>query len=382
LKCFVAAGIGVAVVSSGASAQQASAVIVAPVRVEAVEISRPLVASVDAVTRSVVASEQAGRVASRAFDEGQTVKANQALAVLDTELMKIELDAAKAGVLAAEADLNRSNVALANEQLDYSRQKKLVDENAAPAKELEDATMQRDMAGADVKLKEAEVARRRAEVARLDAVLRKMTVSAPFEGIVARRSVEVGQWLDQGAAVAEIVQLHPLYVTTAVPESLLGQLNDKTSAKIAFDAFPGEQFAGTLHQIMPEADPSSRTVRVRLLVENKDLRLRPGFFGRVTLTSTASAGTIVPKDALVTSAQGTIVYVVRNNKAELMPVKVLSSNGADATVQPLAGPLNAGDLVVTRGNERLYPGADVMPMPAGEGAPGEAPTTAPNEQPK
>lgn len=345
---------------SSALAQDAQLVEVAPVRFESVEISRPLVATLDAVMRTSVASEVDGRVASRAFDDGQLIKANHELVTLDTELMQADLTAADAMVSAAEAELNRAHVELKRTERELKRQTELFEKNVSPEKELLDARSAYEAAEADIKTKEASVAQRKAGRDRIATEIRKSKVFAPFDAHVAKRRVEVGQWVKQGDVVADLVQLDPLYVVVAVPDVIAGQIGTGDRASITLDALPGKTLEAPVTHIMPEADMASRMVRMQLTLDNKQMALRPGFLARVVFRKQSGQSLVVPKNAVVTSAQGSHVVLANNNVAAVVPVQVLKSNASDAVIQ---GELKAGDLVVTRGNETLFPGATLQYTP-------------------
>lgn len=346
--------------SGSALAQDAQLVEVAPVRFESVDISRPLVATLDAVVRTSVAAEVDGRVAKRGFEEGHLVKANAELVTLDTELMQADLAAADAMVAAAEAELNRANVELARAERELKRQTGLYENNVSPEKELLDARSEHELAAADIMTKQAAVVQRKAVRNRIATEIRKSTVFSPFDGYISRRKVEVGQWVKQGDVVADIVQLDPLYVIVAVPEALAGQIKSGDRGAITLDAAPGKTFEAPVTHIMPEADLASRMVRMQLTLPNKEAGLRPGFLARVVFKRSSGDALVVPKNAVVTGAQGSHVVVSQNNVAAIVPVTVVKSNATDAVVQ---GELKAGDLVVTRGNETLYPGAALQFTP-------------------
>jgi multidrug efflux pump subunit AcrA (membrane-fusion protein) len=142
---------------------------------------------------------------------------------------------------------------------------------------------------------------------------------------------------------------------------------------VKVDALGGEVFVGKVDQILPEADPGSRTFQVKLLVPNPQGKVRPGFFARATLVSKSETQLVVPKDAVV--ARGTNAHVVaaREGKAVIVPVKRGASEGSMIAV---VGELTEKDQVVTRGNEALRGGEPLMlPPPAPATAP--ASTTAP-----
>jgi membrane fusion protein, multidrug efflux system len=342
---------------------------VAPVRSGDIAISRPLVATIEPVTVSAVASELAGRVASRHFDDGSSVEAGAVLVELDADLLRVDLQAAESRMVGAEAELNRACVVLDNAARNFDRQKQMFDKSVAPEKELLDATERRDVAAADIRVAEANVSLRRAEVKRIQTEIDKMRVVAPFSGLIAKRHVERGGWVEQGGVAADLVQLDPLYVAVSLPESLAPQIGVGSRAVVHVDALPGKSFEASVSQQLPIADEASRTTRLRLQVANPDRLLRPGFFARVTFQLVQPDVVAVPKDAVVTQNGQTHVVVARAGVAAIEPIVVRSFEGADALV---AGNLSVGESVVVRGNEKLMPGAPLqLPGPPPGPPPGQ-----------
>ncbi len=349
-------------------------VAVAPVEVRALELTRPLVASVEPVTSATLAAEEGGLVIERTFDEGEKVAKGAMLVKLDTGLLEARKIAAEAAVRAAEAAINQSKAEIANSQSELKRLQGLFQTRIATEKEVRDAQMTVDVNAARLAAREAEVAAQKAQVDVLALQIDKAQSRSPFEGIISKRYLEVGQWVQQGSPVADVVKLDPLYVRVYVPESVIPQLEKGGEAKVYIDALGGEAFVAKVDQILPQGDTSTRTFAVKLLIENKDGRIRPGFFARVSLLGRQiSDGVVVPKNAVVTQNEASRVVVVTDGKAVIVPVQLLGSDGEHFAVKPLQGELKAGMMVVTRGNESLRPGQDLQVPGAGGHPPGGKP---------
>jgi len=199
-------------------------------------------------------------------------------------------------------------------------------------------------------------------VDRLDLMIRKSQLRSPITGVVARRHVEIGQWVRQGEAVADVVQLDPLHVRVNVPESVISRVKRGDQARVIIDALGSGERTATIDQILPEADPQSRTFAVKLLLPNEDLSVLPGFFARVVLVSqTQSAELLVPRDAVVTQQGRSHVVAVRDGAAAVVPVQLGPADGAMIAV---TGELEEGEQVVTRGNEALQPGMPLTVLPS------------------
>ncbi len=372
-------------------AQMPAQVMVAPVELRAVELTQPLVATVMPVTQTVVAAEQEGVVEERMFDEGQRVEKGAVLVRVNTDLLQKERDAALAALETAKAQVQAAKAEHENAQREAERLTDLFEQRVAPEKEYRDALTRRDMFAAVVATRNAQLAEKQAEIERLETMIRKAETRSPLGGVIAKRHVEVGQWIEKGAAVADLLQLDPLFVEVNVPEDVIARVRKGDVAKVHIDALSRDQsFTGAVEQIVPQADPGSRTFRVKILLPNPQLTVWPGFFARATLTSQSEAPQfVVPRDAVVASGNTAHVVVARDVKtqqgpmgpgmagtAAVVPVTLGRSDGKTFSV---TGDLKEGDLAVTRGNETLRGGETLIimnppaPAPQQQGAPASQP---------
>jgi len=362
--------------AAGAFGQQVPSVRVAPVERRSIEITRPLVATVEPVTISTLAAETEGLVEQRMFDEGQVVPAGEALVRQDIQLLQAEQRAAEAAVKSAQARLTEAQAEHRNARQEAERLTRMYEANTATEKEFRDAVTRAETAAATVTAREAELAAREAELQRLKTQIEKSTIRAPFEGVIARRYVERGQWLRTGDPVAQIVQLDPLFVRVGVPEAVIPRIKEGDEARVLIDAL-GTEVVGKIEQILPQADPATRTFPVKLLVSNPELKIRPGFFARVILVwGEDEQMVVVPRDAVMTQNRQSHVVAVRNGAAAIVPVTLGPADGSNIAVR---GELQPGELVVIRGNETLQPGQplNVINLPAGNG--GAAPSGHPQQ---
>ena len=177
-----------------------------------------------------------------------------------------------------------------------------------------------------------------------------------------RKLTDLGQWINAGGDVMEMVELGQLEVRVEVPERYYGELNGGVEAVVDFEALSGLQVTGRVIAIIPRADPQARTFPIKLRVPNPDGRIGVGMLAAVDLPIGANrTGLIVPKDAVVRQGPMVIVYRIGEGEAvEPLPVQTGQGLGAWIVVD---GPLAPGDRLVTRGNERLQPGQTVVAEP-------------------
>lgn len=358
-------------------------VILAPVQQRNLTLERSLVASVEPVTRVKVAAEQDGLVQRRHFDEGQKVEQGAVLVELDRQLLEADLEAATAAVAAAKAAVRGTEAELTNAEEELSRLRQLRQGSATTVKEVRDAQT-RQLALTSLLLQhQAEVRRNEALQRRISTALAKMIVRSPISGVVVKRWVEQGEWVQQGATVAEMLQLNPLFIRVNVPGRLVGELKQGQQVQLILES-EGRQISGTLEQILPEGDPASRTFPVKIQVGNADGRILPGLYARVSLEILSGDNAyVVPRDAVVTEGASSHVVAMREGKAQIVPVKLGAFTGSVVAIE---GELRPEDQLVVRGNEALRGGEVLIPMNSGLQAPpqtepaGEtpAPSTAAN----
>lgn len=373
-----------------AQEQPAALVVVAEAVERDVAARRSFVGSVEAAQRSAVGSEVAGLVAEYMAEEGQRVEAGAPLAKLRTKLAEIALAAAKAELKLRQEELRelkngsrpeelaqaRARLAAAkaaNElrQWRLGRAKQLFDTSVISEDELKEAEMTARLAEeliAEVReglrlaeagpreeriaQAEARVDAQQAEVARLEDRLERHTIRAPFAGYVVMEHTEVGEWLAEGGAVAEIVALDEVDVVVPVVEDYILGISIGMAASISIGAVPGREFEGKVSAIVPGADTRARTFPVKVRVKNPEGPfLKAGMFATVHLpVGGTEKAVLVPKDALVLGGPKPIVYVVADGEAE--PVSVDIGIAVDDLVQVKRGVVG-GQKVVIRGNERL-----------------------------
>lgn len=304
--------------------------------------------TLEAPRSAVVATEVAGIVDALLVREGESVERGKPLARLRREPFALRLDAVRGQLAEAEAQK-----ALAERQLE--RQKRLKDDDVIPQELL-------DQAAYNAQGREGRCEQLRAEVARLERELELSAIPAPFSGIVGGERTEVGEWLAVGDPVVELIDLDPLEVRVDVPERHFAGLEIGGRVPVRFEAFPGRVFEGRLRAIVPSADPVSRAFPVLVRVDNAGQRLGAGMLAEVELpTGSERRAVVVPKDAVLTEGAKRFVYVV-DAASTAQKIAVITGPSAGLWIA-VDGEIEAGDQVVVRGNERLFPGGPVAAEP-------------------
>jgi membrane fusion protein (multidrug efflux system) len=275
--------------------------------------------------------ETSGRVSRLGFADGQRVQRGQLLVQLDDSLQQAQLLQAQAQMSIARSNLQRSRELLAQNFVSQS------------AVEQNQSAMQ--VADAQVALAQAQLAR--------------MKVLAPFDGTVGIRSVQLGDYVKDGADLVGLEDLSALHVEFTLPERYIARVRSGQPVEIALDALPGRVFQGRIEALDSQVDPNGRSLRVRAAVDNAGALLKPGMFARPRVVFALREGAVVvPEEALVPLGGKQLIFKVAQG-ADGKPVsqRLEAKLGLrlPGKVEVLQG-LQHGDQVVTAGHGRLLRG--------------------------
>ncbi len=181
-------------------------------------------------------------------------------------------------------------------------------------------------------------------------IARRTTIFATASGIVTRKGVREGAYVNEGTTIAEVVDLSSVWVIASVPEAQADMLRLGMSMEVRLSS--GEARSARIDYIYPMVDPESRTVQVRATFANPKLRLKPGMYLTATVILSARDALAVPVGALIRTGERDIVYVeVATNTFEAREVKVgVKGDGFHAVT---GGDLKRGDRVVSEGGYLL-----------------------------
>jgi membrane fusion protein, multidrug efflux system len=298
--------------------------------------------------------EVSGRVAQLGFRDGQNVRRGQLMLQLDDTLQRAQLKQAQAQANIAQTNLTRSRELLAQGFVSQSA----VDTNEAA-----------------LQVAEAQVALAQAQLAR-------MRVLAPFDGMAGIRSVDVGEYIKDGADVVSLEDLSSLTVDFRLPERYATRVRTGQTVELTLDAVSGRSFTGRIEALDSLVDTNGRTLLVRARVDNAGSAIKPGMFarGRVVFEVRPDA-VMVPEEALVPTGGTQFLFkVVDGPEGRKLAQRVEARIGVrqPGRVEILEG-VAPGDLVVTAGQARLR-GDNVPVRVVTVGAPGGAagPNTGPN----
>jgi RND family efflux transporter MFP subunit len=316
-----------------------------PVSVKTIEL-RPgeLRVIVNATTTSTVKSET--EVVLSAQRTGRVVK-----------LPIQEGDRVRAGALIAQLDLAEESVQTENVLMQSKATYEEAGKNLNRIKDLFDKGMvaQQDL---DASRRAYEVAQSQYQAAAADAVVKKdySVIRAPFDGVIAKKTAEVGEILLPGKEIATIVNPDKIYVLSTIDEVDVGRLKVGQPVTITVDAFPGEKFEGSIRRISPIVSGGkleTRTADVWVYFSRKDPRIKPGMSADIEILITTLQGVLsVPSQAVVDREGKKQVYVAIGNDlkpgakatAKLKPVEIGITNWSYTEITK---GLSAGEFVIT-----------------------------------
>lgn len=296
-----------------------------------------------------VGSRIAGRVVTVRARVGDRVRAGQLLAIVDSP----ELGRARADFLAALAEAN-----LARETAD--RKKALFDDKISAEREWREAEAQAIRAraekdAAENRLHALGVSDEELPHLRKDGHLGStMAIASPLAGLVVDAAATLGQMVEPKDTLFVVMDLRSVWLQVDVYEQDLSQVRPGQGATVRLKAVPGESFAGVVDNVGAVVDPKSRTVKVRVLLENARGALKPGMFATATIAGTSGEkrrGLYVPSSAVQRLGRESVVFVARSENAyESRRVEVGRGGGAWTEI---ARGLDAGERVVTTGSFAL-----------------------------
>ena len=311
-----------------------------------------LPANIQAYIDSPIYARTHGYLKRWYFDIGAHVQQGQLLAEIETPEVDQQLEQAR-------ADLKSVQAASALAQTTATRWQSLLQKHAVSKQET-------DQAVSDLASKQAMVDASAANVRRLEQLQSFEKVYAPFDGVITARQTDVGALIDAGSSPKELFHLaaiSKLRVYVPVPEVSAAAVRSGERVAITSDQFPNQTFYGTVVRDSSAIDPASRTLNVEVDVDNPTGQLLPGSYAFVHIRTPAAGGLEIPATTLLFRAQGLQVGVVRNGRAELVPIVIGRDLGA--TVEVTAG-LRRSDAVILSPSDSLIDGTPVQVETGGQ----------------
>lgn len=350
-----------------------------------------VVGTVEASAIVQVKAQIAGQLLTVHFTEGQNVQKGSLLFSIDPRPFQDALRQAEAAVVRDQAQIRQAEASLARDQAqaknaetDAGRFAELAKAGVISKTQNDQARTQADVYRESARATQATIESMRAAVqsdlaavdrAKLD--LSYCEIRAPISGRTGNLLVHAGNLVKANDVPMVVIhQVAPIFASFAVPEEHLGAIrklsaNQRLGVKAFGQDNPQRGASGVVAVIDNTVDSATGTIKLKATFDNRDALLWPGQFVNVVLTlDTIRDATVIPSEAVQAGQQGQFVYVVKDNgTAESRVITVGRTFEGKVIVEKGVGP---GDTVVTDGQLRLYPGAQVRVVEAGKAEAGKS----------
>lgn len=297
------------------------------------------VGTLTAINGVDISTDVAGIVKEIRFNSGQYVKKDDVLVLLDTSIEQAELKDVQAKLTLA--------------QINYQRDKKLFEKNVASQAALDTRY---------ANLQEAE-----ANVQSILAKIKQKTISAPFDGRIGIRQINLGEYISPGNTIVTLQSLNPLYVTLNLPEQYLPALYLNQLIDVAVNFGKGKIVRGNITAINSKVDQTTRNIQLQGTIPNEKFLLYPGMFALVKVWLKEQRNRIIiPQTAVSYSLSGDYVFIIKednkikdHSSLQVYRQYVKVDERRDNQVAILEG-LKDGDRIVTSGQLKLQNGTHIV----------------------
>jgi membrane fusion protein, multidrug efflux system len=335
--------------------ENAQMVVVAAVAHKQLNAAVAITGTIRAAKEAVVLPKMPGRITRVTAELGQTVKSGEVLATVESYEFSLRVKQADAQASAARAGLDNAKVQHEQAERGLARAKALREKGSISAVDFEQAEVGAKMAAIGENASQAQLQLAETGLAMAQKAYDDTRVTAPFDGVVSKRMAQLGSEASPGQPLFVVQDQGSLKLDGTIPGSQLDRVQQGAAVSITVDELPGQVFKGTLANIAPTLD-DTRRVFVEVTVA-KAVGLLPYMFGSAEIAKGQEREVVtVPAKAVFSSADGALVYVVREGRAALVKPQLGARRGDDFVVE---GGLAVGDQAVVSGDTGLKDGAKV-----------------------
>lgn len=265
-----------------------------------------------------ITPQSASRISSILVEVGDHVKQGQKLATMDA------------------INLEKVRLQVTNDSIEYERTKELYEIGAASQSNFEAITLAYEVS--------------KKSYANL---LENTILTSPISGIVTARNYDEGDMYAMAQPLFVVQNITPVKMLINVSESNYSKVKKGMEVELTADAFPGETFKGKVNLVYPTIDPRSHTFAVEIIVNNKDEKLRPGMFARVTMNYGNNYRVVIPDSAVLKQVGADDKYVYVLNDDNTVSYTIVKLGVRMGNKYEVISGLNDGDIIVTSGQSRL-----------------------------
>ena len=318
------------------------------------------VGTVRATQSSQIASQTVGNIAEIRTQEGDRVQGGQVLAVIDDAQSRAAVEQSAAAVTAAQKEVTSAESELALAQSTLKRYQQLYDKKSVSPQEFDEIKTRSQAAEARRDMARAGEARAGAALTQARTSLADTQVRAPFAGVVTEKKADAGTFASPGTPLFTLEDTRNYRLEAAVDESDIRVVHVGEAVPVVLDSLGNAEFHGRVAEIVPAADPSSRSFLVKIELP-ADTRFRSGLFGRAYFPRGVRTALLIPQAAVVERGQLRGVFVIDANQiAQLRYLTLGKASGGQ--VEVLSG-LQQGERLVAAPGDRELGGKQIAPRP-------------------
>jgi RND family efflux transporter MFP subunit len=332
---------------------------------DTITLTIPITAEVRAMNEVDIIPKVTGRLEhlrlpdGTLLEEGVSVTKGEQIALIEHSALKAAVNQARAALEVAKASLERAEVNKEDADREMKQWENLFAKGAASEDNRDKAITAYKRSVADVALCERQIDQAQAVLEQSEVNLAEATIAAPLPGVVSVKYVDEGSMVGPQTPLVKIVQIDTVKIIGRISERHIAEIAPgETRVRIVMDAYPDEEFVGTVFRLGVDTDPLTRTLDVETRVSNPGLRLKPGMFARMMIdVKEKKDATVVPDSALIRKENKVFVYKIVDSKALLNPVVTGLSEG---NLYEVSEGLIPGEVVVVRGANMLKDGMQVQ----------------------
>jgi len=310
-----------------------------------------------------------GYIAKIYVEKGDLVKANQLLIEIDHTDYQHAVRQAKANLVAARARVAQQDASVRNTTLTLNRMQTLIKEQFVSQQDLDNAQVAHDAAMAALDSLRAQVQQLDVALAQAETNLAYSYIRAPFPGYVAERNLDLGSYvsgatggtstISRGILTLHEIQTVRILIEVVEKDVPLIRVNQK--AEVRAEAYPDRVFEGTVTRIVQALNRATRTMTIEVDLPNRDHVLKGGMFARVEIMVGSHRNAIqIPLDAVSRLEDSQYVYIVREGKAQRVPVEI---GARDENRVEITKGLDGSEQVIISGKDLVHDGVPVQTKP-------------------
>jgi len=314
------------------------------------------VGTLRAAETSQLAAQMMGNIVEIRAREGERVQRGQILAVIDEAQPRAALDRATAADLAAQQEITASESDFALAEATFNRYQTLFEKKSVSPQEFDEIKARYQAAQARREMARAGQAQAKAALQQARTALSYTHIVAPFDGLVTEKKADVGTLASPGMPIFTIEDLRRYRLEVTVNETDLRYVRQGQQTSVSIDALGDRELKGRVVEIVPAADPASRSFLVKVELPS-DPSLRSGLFGCAQFGRGERTALLIPRTAVVERGQLQGIYVLDQNRVAGLRYITLGKTSA-AQVEVLAG-LQAGETLIADPDNRELSGKKI-----------------------